>query len=203
MDADTAEAVLEAALDAGVTLLDTADVYGDGRSEERIRKALIGTAPIFLVLIALLVWITILNPNFLEPPVFLSFLKRAAPLVILAAGQYFVIVSGEFDLSVGSVVTVVVVVAARLIDGDPGNTWPVIALLLAIGAAVGVANGVITTRLRVPSFITTLGMLLANAPIVFAGDALIRRVPLKAVRFAAAALFVAMGVWLLWTSWPL
>lgn len=50
---------------------------------------------------------------------------------------------------------------------------------------------------------TTLGMLLANAPVVFAGDALIRRVPLKAVRFAAAALFVAMGVWLLWTSWPL
>ena len=40
VDDDTAEAVLDAALDAGVTLLDTADVYGDGRSEERIRKAL-------------------------------------------------------------------------------------------------------------------------------------------------------------------
>ncbi|MCW2576771.1 MAG: putative aryl-alcohol dehydrogenase [Modestobacter sp.] len=37
---DAAADVLEAALDAGVTLLDTADVYGDGRSEERIRKAL-------------------------------------------------------------------------------------------------------------------------------------------------------------------
>ncbi|MEU2349973.1 aldo/keto reductase [Modestobacter sp. NPDC049651] len=37
---DDAAAVLDAALDAGVTLLDTADVYGDGRSEERIRKAL-------------------------------------------------------------------------------------------------------------------------------------------------------------------
>jgi aryl-alcohol dehydrogenase-like predicted oxidoreductase len=40
VDDDTAEAVLETALDLGVTLLDTADVYGDGRSEERIRKAL-------------------------------------------------------------------------------------------------------------------------------------------------------------------
>jgi aryl-alcohol dehydrogenase-like predicted oxidoreductase len=40
VDEDTAGAVLDAALDAGVTLLDTADVYGDGRSEERIRKAL-------------------------------------------------------------------------------------------------------------------------------------------------------------------
>src|SRR3712207_9051620 len=40
VDDDAAEQVLEAALDAGVTLLDTADVYGDGRSEVRIRKAL-------------------------------------------------------------------------------------------------------------------------------------------------------------------
>jgi ribose transport system permease protein len=134
---------------------------------ERLKKALIGSAPIFLVLIILLVLITIENPNFVEPPVFLAFLKRAAPLVILAAGQYFVIVAGEFDLSVGSLVTVVVVVAARLIDGDPGKTWPVIALLLAMGAAVGLVNGLITTRLRVPSFITTLGMLLILSGAVF------------------------------------
>jgi aryl-alcohol dehydrogenase-like predicted oxidoreductase len=40
VDGETAAGVLDAALDAGVTLLDTADVYGDGRSEERIRKAL-------------------------------------------------------------------------------------------------------------------------------------------------------------------
>ncbi|SFP39103.1 Predicted oxidoreductase [Geodermatophilus dictyosporus] len=40
VDEQTAADVLDAALDAGVTLLDTADVYGDGRSEERIRKAL-------------------------------------------------------------------------------------------------------------------------------------------------------------------
>ncbi|MGY1725803.1 aldo/keto reductase [Geodermatophilus sp. SYSU D01062] len=40
VDEETAGGVLDAALDAGVTLLDTADVYGDGRSEERIRKAL-------------------------------------------------------------------------------------------------------------------------------------------------------------------
>jgi ribose transport system permease protein len=149
-----------------VAAADTFEAPQSSRGE-RIRKALIGTAPIFLVLIVLLVWITIVNPNFVEPPVFLAFLKRAAPLVILAAGQYFVIVSGEFDLSVGSLVTVVVVVAARLIDGDPGNTWPVIALLLVMGAAVGVVNGVITTRLRVPSFITTLGMLLILSGAVF------------------------------------
>ena len=148
------------------TTADAFDVPVTSRSE-RIRKALIGTAPIFLVLFVLLALIAIENPNFLEPPGFLAFLKRAAPLAILAAGQYFVIVSGEFDLSVGSLVTVVVVVAARIIDDDPSKTWPVIALCLAIGAAVGVVNGLITTRLKVPSFITTLGMLLILSGAVF------------------------------------
>jgi putative Ca2+/H+ antiporter (TMEM165/GDT1 family) len=44
---------------------------------------------------------------------------------------------------------------------------------------------------------TTLGMLLANVPVVFAGDALVKRVPLKAVRMVAAVLFVVTGVWML------
>ena len=53
-----------------------------------------------------------------------------------------------------------VVVAARLIDGDPSNMWPVVVVLLVIGVIVGFINGFISTVLRVPSFITTLGMLL-------------------------------------------
>jgi ribose transport system permease protein len=133
----------------------------------RALKGLLSTGTIFLLLFVLLAWIAVLNPNFLEPGPFLAYLKRAAPLVMLSAGAYFVLVSGNFDLSVGSLVTVVVVVAARLINGDPGKTWPVIALLLAIGAAVGLFNGVVSTYLRVPSFIATLGMLLMLRGAVF------------------------------------
>jgi ribose transport system permease protein len=138
-----------------------------GSRGRRIVGSLLGTGTIFLVLLVLWAWIAILNPNFLEPGPFLAYLKRAAPLVILAAGSYFVLISGGFDLSVGSLVTVVVVVAARLIDGDPSKAWPVIALLLALGAAVGLFNGVVSTILRVPSFITTLGMLLILQGAVF------------------------------------
>ncbi|WP_336213288.1 ABC transporter permease [Nonomuraea sp. LPB2021202275-12-8] len=125
------------------------------------------TLPILVVLAVLLVAIAAANPLFLEPAGFLAFVKRAAPLVILAAGQYFVIVSGEFDLSVGSLVTVEVVVAARLIDGDESATWPVLALLILLGLLVGLINGVVTTGLRVPSFITTLGMMLILSGAVF------------------------------------
>jgi ribose transport system permease protein len=134
---------------------------------ERVLRSLKGTAPIFIVLIALIAWITAIQPTFLEPGPFLAFLKRSAPLAILAAGQYFVIVSGGFDLSVGSLVTVVVVVAARLLDGSDGSNIPVIILLLSLGVGVGLVNGTITTRLKVPSFITTLGMLLILQGAVF------------------------------------
>jgi len=138
----------------------------DGRGR-RFANSLMGTGTIFVLLLILWVWITILNPSFAEPGPFLAYLKRSAPLVILAAGAYFVLVSGNFDLSVGSLVTVIVVVAARLIDGDPSNTWPVIVLLLVIGVVVGLVNGFISTVLRVPSFITTLGMLLILNGAVF------------------------------------
>src|SRR5690606_7264830 len=85
------------------------------------------------------------------------------PLVVLAIGQYFVIVSGEFDLSVGSLVGAQVVIAARLIEGEESRTWPVIALMIGVGLLVGLVNGLVTTLLRVPSFITTLGTMLVLA----------------------------------------
>lgn len=134
---------------------------------QRVRYALGRTAPVFAVLAVLLVWISIENPNFTDPPVFLAFLKRAAPLAVLAAGQYFVIVAGEFDLSVGSLVTVTVVVAAEVLADHPDGTIRAMATVLALGAVVGLVNGLVTTRLRVPSFIATLGMLLILDGAVF------------------------------------
>jgi putative Ca2+/H+ antiporter (TMEM165/GDT1 family) len=44
---------------------------------------------------------------------------------------------------------------------------------------------------------TTIGMLLANVPVVFAGDALLRRVPLKVVRIVASLSFAALGAYVL------
>ncbi len=126
----------------------------------RIGRTVLSTAPVFIVLLGLLVWITIENPNFTNPNVFLIFLRRAAPLMILAAGQLFVVISGEFDLSMGALITLVVILSGSWIDGDPSRTWPIIAVLVLIGVAVGLTNGLITTRLGVPSFITTLGMML-------------------------------------------
>ncbi|PXY20387.1 ABC transporter permease [Prauserella endophytica] len=136
------------------------------RKSRRVRLA-DGTGPVLAVLAVLLVALAFAGPAYSEPAGYLALLKRAAPLMILAIGQYFVIVSGGFDLSVGSLVTAEVVIAARLIDGDEGATVWVIPLLLVTGALVGLVNGLITTRLLVPSFIVTLGMLLVLDGAVF------------------------------------
>jgi ribose transport system permease protein len=119
-----------------------------------------GIAPIFIVLAVLLIVIGLLNPRGFDAAYYLALLKRAAPLMVLAVGQLFVIVSGEFDLSVGSIVTLAVVAAAVLTFGDPALTYPVIGVLLVLGVVIGLTNGVISTRIGVPSFLTTLGMLL-------------------------------------------
>ncbi|HEX2143512.1 MAG TPA: ABC transporter permease [Glycomyces sp.] len=119
-----------------------------------------GTGTVFALLVLIFAGIFAMNPGFFEGPSLMAFLKQAAPLVILAAGQYFVIVSGNFDLSVGALVGAQVVIAARLIDGEEPRTVPVLLVMLAFGLLVGLVNGLVTTVLKVQSFITTLGMLL-------------------------------------------
>ncbi|MBB3979600.1 ribose transport system permease protein [Rhizobium azooxidifex] len=116
--------------------------------------------PVYFLLAALIVAIILNNPAFVEPTGYMNFLKRAAPLAILAAGQVYVIVSGGFDLSVGSLITLVVVGSSMLSNNDPNATGWVIAAMLGIGLAVGVVNGLVVCFLKVPSLIATLGMMI-------------------------------------------
>ncbi|SDH11179.1 ABC transporter permease [Pelagibacterium luteolum] len=97
----------------------------------------------------------------------MNFLKRAAPLAILAAGQVYVIVSGGFDLSVGSLITLVVVGSSMLSNNDPNATWWVISVMFGIGLCVGLINGLVVCYLKVPSLIATLGMMITLNGFVF------------------------------------
>lgn len=142
-----------------------ADITGTPREESastlsRILDLLRKIQPIYPVFFILFLGVGLLNPNFLEVNGVLTFLRRAAPLAILTAGQLFVIVSGGFDLSQGSIVSFVVIAGALMIDNDPSNTYWAIGLLLLMGLLVGLINGVVVAYLKVPSLIATLGMLL-------------------------------------------
>jgi ribose transport system permease protein len=122
---------------------------------------------VYLLALVLLIAIIASNPSYGEPDRLVRSLARSAPLAILAIGQYFVIVAGEFDLSMGSVIAAQVVMAGNLIGEDDGRILPVVLLMLAVGVLVGIVNGVATTLLGVPSFIVTLGMMLALSGFVF------------------------------------
>lgn len=116
--------------------------------------------PVFVVLALLLIAVAILSPHFLQPTGYMNFLKRAAPIAILAVGQLYVINSGGFDLSQGALVTLTVIGSSILLDGDPNATWWVICVMLAIGLAVGTINALVVSVLKVPSIIATLGMMI-------------------------------------------
>ncbi len=116
---------------------------------------------VYLLALAALVLLVANNPNFGEPGFLIRFLGRAAPIAIAAIGQYFVIVSGEFDLSMGAVIATQVVLAGQFIADDDSRIVPGLIVMLLVGTAIGVANGLATTLLKVPSFIVTLGMMLA------------------------------------------
>ena len=121
------------------------------------RRTNIGVA-VFVLLFAL---VTIKQPSYIEPAGFMTFLRRAAPLAILASGQVFVIVAGGFDLSVGSLITLTVIGGSMITGGDPALTGEAIFALYAIGLAVGLVNGMVVCALKVPSIIASLGMLLS------------------------------------------
>ena len=125
------------------------------------RTVLSPRGAVFLLLVVLLVAVTILNPAFAEPGQIMRFVQRVAPIAIVAIGQFFVIIAGEFDLSQGSLITAQVIVAGNLVGQDDSRTLPVLALMVVFGILVGIVNGLITTIAKVPSFIATLGMMLA------------------------------------------
>lgn len=129
-------------------------------AKARKHRHLSAINPIYVVLAILVVLIAILNPNFLEPVGYMNFIKRAAPLAILSVGQVFVIISGGFDLSVGSLITLTVIGASMLLNNNPDATWWVILVLFAGGGLVGLINGLVVCYLRVPSLIATLGMMI-------------------------------------------
>lgn len=102
---------------------------------------------------------------FLSPDTLSTILLYLFGYAIMACGMTVLLVSGGFDLSVGSVSAFSAMVAAVLMK-DPAvrMAWPLAALIgLLAGAAFGLANGLIVSKLRINPFITTLGtMLLAR-----------------------------------------
>lgn len=117
------------------------------------------TAPAIITLLLLLAWAGFSIPGFLLPERLFALGQQVAPLVLIALGQTMVVLVGGLDLSVGAVMTLSLVLSSGLMDGRPGMAIPGALICLAIGALIGLINGLLVEGLRLPPLITTIGMM--------------------------------------------
>src|SRR6202000_2979629 len=111
---------------------------------------------------------SILSPYYLSLSNFLTMSSHVAIFGILAIGMLLVILNGGIDLSVGSTLGFSGVVAGFLMQGVTlkalgvvlyPSVWVVVVLAVALGGFVGLVNGVLIARFKVPAFVATLGVM--------------------------------------------
>ncbi|MFI5225797.1 MAG: sugar ABC transporter permease [Candidatus Limnocylindrales bacterium] len=125
----------------------------------RIRAGDAGVLPVVGALLVVMIVFTIVSPHhvFLSATNLVNLFDQSAVFIMLAIGEGFVLLLGEIDLSVGYVAAIGGIVAANLVQPDPNwPWWAAILAALVVCGAIGAVQGVIITRLRIPSFIVTL-----------------------------------------------
>ena len=113
---------------------------------------------IYIALVVVLVLAAILSPAFFKPSNLFNVLRGAAPLGIVAVGQTIVMLGGGIDLSLAGGMALTTVVVADITQGQNLDLSPALSLVVVIGIAVGLLNGLLVTKRKVPPFIATLGM---------------------------------------------
>ncbi len=127
-----------------------------------------------LFLLALVFFL--LNPNFLNKYNIITMVQSFTPYAIMGLGVTFVIATGGIDLSIGTVCIASSVIAGKLYTEGVIPLWATVFVMILTGALFGFINGLLVAKLKLPSFIATLGTMmlsrglsaiLVNAPNVF------------------------------------
>jgi ribose transport system permease protein len=134
------------------------ETSGGARGPVAALLRLVRERPTYGIFALVTLFFIVFAPNFATLGTAEAILRITALVTIMAVGMTFVIVCAEIDLSVGSLASWSGMIAALLLDqGVPTLLVPI--LVLAMGAAIGVATGLLVTKLQIPSFLVTLGML--------------------------------------------
>lgn len=133
---------------------------GTGIAGGETLQSLLRNQAVSLLFILLGIWIVlgILSPYFFTVSNLFEITLQTAVIAIIAAGETFVIISGGIDLSVGSVFACAAVVGGLLLQST-GNLFLALLVTVLFGGLIGLVNGTMITKLRVPPFIATLGMM--------------------------------------------
>jgi simple sugar transport system permease protein/ribose transport system permease protein len=113
---------------------------------------------IIIILIVMCIVLNAMQPAFGNVTNILNIFKQIAEIGIMAAGMTYVLISAEFDLSVGSNYGFCMVISGLLLQNSMPTVLAVIVPLL-IGMGVGLVNGLMVTKVKIPAFIVTLSML--------------------------------------------
>ncbi len=114
----------------------------------------------FLVLMAgLIVVFSVAKPAFLSPQSAVFILQSVAITGILALGVTATLVVDGFDLSIGAVATSAMMLSAYVMVIWDMGAFAAVALCLGMGAVVGLINGLLIVKIRVPDLLATLGMM--------------------------------------------
>lgn len=122
---------------------------------------------IFLSVLAFAALLALSSPNFLNRANLIALLVGLSFDMIVAVGMTILMVSGGFDMSVGSVLALAGAVAGYSITKFGAPVWLGILLGLLTGVLIGLVNGLLVTKVRVNPFIATLGMMQVVRGIVF------------------------------------
>lgn len=114
----------------------------------------------FVLLIVELAIFTAINPAFLSPQNISNTLAFTVELGLIALAMTLLMTSGEFDLSVGSLFGFSPVLMWTLFNAGVTSLEIAFVVALVVAALIGLVNGLFVTRLKIPSFLVTLGMLL-------------------------------------------
>lgn len=115
-------------------------------------------APLY-ILVGMIVVLSVMNGEFLKMATFKNLFHSVAAVGIVAIGAMMVIITGGIDFTTGYGVAVAGVSAGVLYIQSDFNLAVLIITGIAVGVAVGMINGLIITKLKVPPFIATLAMM--------------------------------------------
>jgi ribose transport system permease protein len=121
-----------------------------------------GLPIIFIILVAVF---SITTPSFATSYNLLNNLSFSSYVGIAAIGMTFVIMTGNFDISIGSMLALVAVLGSSFVPKLGGGTGVIATIIIA--CLLGFINGIFVTKLRIPAFITTLGMLFVFRALAF------------------------------------
>ena len=121
-------------------------------------KAWSGYSFIFIFVVIFIVWMISLGDSVTWPGIMIV-MRHSAVVGLMAIGMGFVIITGGIDLSVGSTLALVCVLSAKIFN-DTNDLFATFMVAMCLGTGLGLVNGLLIGKAKMPAFIVTLGTML-------------------------------------------